>query len=141
MFRQASAAFCEQDHLSWPARAELHLGVLLNYKLREHSREPLVAILEGIWMPAHEGGQLSPTEIARRVNAILRSRGVTDSYNAREIGWKLRDLGLYTSKNGRGKILKLTDEVGARVHRLALDFRTAVTCGAGMSPLCGARSG
>jgi len=92
----------------------------------ERSRDPLRVIVESVWMPSHEVAAMSPTEVARRVNGILRSRGIADEYNAWEIGRRLNHLGLKTRSNGKGKVLKFNDETRGRIHKLAREFELAL---------------
>ena len=99
-----------------------HLEAQDEQTREQRLRNPTVVIVEAVWGPAHNGTPVSVTEVARRVNAILRYRDVTDVYSPREIGWKLRQLQLPTSSNGRCKIVKFTDEIRRRVHRLAHEF-------------------
>jgi len=86
------------------------------------SCDPRVAILEVIWGPSHDQDEMSVGEITKRVNAILRSRGVTDEYNVREIGWKLSHLGLRTSSNGKRKGLRFASETRCGLHRSTREF-------------------
>jgi hypothetical protein len=84
--------------------------------------DPRVAILEAVWTPAHEGKEISTARIAERVNALLRNRGESQVYNAREIGRKLRSLGLPRLSNGSNKVLRFSREICQRIHRLAAQF-------------------
>jgi hypothetical protein len=93
---------------------------------QQRALDPLVAILEAIWGPSHEARSLSVTEITKRVNALLRSRGGTYDFNAREIGWRLRNLDLDRRNNGRAKVLQFTPEIRARVHRLVRQVEVRV---------------
>ena len=88
----------------------------------QRSRDPRVAILEAIWTPSHQQDQMSVAEIAKRVNAILLSRGLNHEYNVKEIGWKLHNLGLSTSRTGKGKELRFA-ESHAEIHYAARQFR------------------
>jgi hypothetical protein len=89
----------------------------------ERSRNPLVAIVEAIWTPSHEVDELSVTEITKRVNAILQSRGFNQEFNVREMGWKLRHLHLRTTSDGKRKILRFTAETRYGIHRCVRDLR------------------
>jgi hypothetical protein len=82
----------------------------------QRSCDPEVAILEAIWTPSHEREEMAVGEIAKRANAILRSRGVTHEYSVREIGWKLRALSMHTTSNGRHKVLRFSVAVRTRLH-------------------------
>jgi len=59
-------------------------------KIRD--RNPKVAIQRAIWSPSHNEKEMSVTDIATRVTAIIRSLGGNDEFNARQIGWQLRGL-------------------------------------------------
>ena len=61
----------------------------------------------------------------RRVtpDAILRNRGANQEYNVREMGWKLRNLGLCTSSNGKSKVLRFSDDIRWGIHRCIREFR------------------
>ena len=80
------------------------------------------AIIEVIWAPLHEREEMPISRIADLANALLRSRGETLEYSAEEIGWKLRNLGLYRHRNGSGKILRPSRENILVVHQLARRF-------------------
>ena len=80
------------------------------------------AIIEVIWAPLHEREEMPISRIADLANALLRSRGETLEYRAEEIGWKLRNLGLYRRRNGSGKILRPSRENILVVHQLARRF-------------------
>jgi len=43
-------------------------------------------------------------------------------YNSREIGWKLRNLGLLSRHSGTRKTLRFSRDVRRRIHRLAAQF-------------------
>jgi hypothetical protein len=95
--------------------------------LSQRSRDPSFATLEAIWVSSHQQDELSAGEITNRVNAILRSRGVNQEFNVREIGWKLRHLGLTTASNGKCKVLKFADGItGSRIHRCVREFQAKV---------------
>jgi len=88
----------------------------------QRSCDPRVAILEAIWTPSRQQDQMSVAEIAKRVNAILHSRGLNHEYSVKEIGWKLRNLGLFTSRTGKGKELRFAEKRG-EIHYAARQFR------------------
>jgi hypothetical protein len=79
--------------------------------------DPWMAILQAIWTPSHEQREMSVGEITDRVNALLQSLGDIYEYNSKEIGWKLRNLQLSTSSNGKRKILRFSDENRRRIHQ------------------------
>jgi hypothetical protein len=78
--------------------------------------------VEGVWGPAHKPGKMSTSEVTERVNAILNSRGEICQYNAWEIGWLLRKLGLHTRRNRDNKVLQFSSEIRQRMHQLAQEF-------------------
>jgi hypothetical protein len=91
--------------------------------MAQRSRDPRVATLEAVWTPSHEQDDLSTGEITKRVNATLWSRGANQDYNVKEIGWKLRHLGLFTSSNGKCKVLRFSGDVRWRIHQCVREFR------------------
>jgi hypothetical protein len=97
---------------------ESHQEDLLTWR----SRDPKVAIVEGVWVPAHKPGKMSPSEVTERVNAILNSSDEICQYIAREIGWLLIKLGLHTRRNRDNKVLQFSSEIRQRVHQLAQEF-------------------
>jgi len=86
------------------------------------SLDPRVAIVEVLWKPAHEAREISSSEVTERVNAILLARGEFYEYNSREVGWKLRQLGLSRHSTGECKVLQFTSEIRRRIHQLAREF-------------------
>jgi hypothetical protein len=58
-------------------------------------------------------------ELAKDVNALLRSRGEILVYSAEEIGWKLRDLNIPRHSNSSGRQVLLDRNNSQGVHRLA----------------------
>ena len=85
-------------------------------------RDPLVASVEAVWAPSHTTKEMSTDAITKRVNALLGERGETLRYNSKEIGWKLKSLGLLTQHNGKRKALRFTRDVRRQIHRLAEQF-------------------
>jgi hypothetical protein len=83
--------------------------------------DPNVAIIEGLWGPSHESQQIRVSDLTKRVNARLRERGERNFYSEKEIGWKLRQLGIRRRRNGKGMVVK-SSEVRRRVHVLARQF-------------------
>ena len=90
--------------------------------LAKRTHDPKVAIVEAVWTPAHAPGKISTTEITKRVNALLASRGEILHYNSWEIGWILRKLKLHTRRNRENKVLQFSSEIRQRVHQLAQEF-------------------
>ena len=89
----------------------------------QRSRDPRVAILEAIWSPSHDQEEMTVGEITKRVNAILRSRGVNQDHNVRQIGWKLRELGWYRTSNGKCKVLGFSGQIREGIHEYVQEFR------------------
>jgi hypothetical protein len=90
--------------------------------LAERSCDPRVAILEAIWAPSHDQDEITVGEVTKRTNAILRSRGATQDYNVKEIGWKLKNLNFRTSSNGKCKVLAFWT-TRSRIHDQVREFR------------------
>jgi len=90
---------------------------------RIRDRNPRIAVQNAIWDPLHRAREIGVTEIAARVTAIVRSLGGANEYNARQIGWILRNLGLKTASDGRRKVLKFSDVVCSKVHAYVRQFR------------------
>jgi len=76
-------------------------------------------IVEVIWAPLHEKKEIAISRITELANALLRGRGETLEYGAAEIGWKLRNLGIYRHRNGGGMILRPSRDNSVIVHQLA----------------------
>ncbi len=91
--------------------------------MAQRSRDPRVAILEAIWSRSHAEAEMTVSEIMTRVNALLRSRGSNQDYNVREIGWKLRNLSLSTSSNGKCKSLRFSEEARWAIHKQVQQFQ------------------
>jgi hypothetical protein len=53
----------------------------------------------------------------------MRSRGVNQEFNVKEVGWKLRNLNLPTTSNGNCKVLKFSSEVRYHIHKWMLEIR------------------
>ncbi|HEX6505808.1 MAG TPA: hypothetical protein VF011_21405 [Terriglobales bacterium] len=93
-------------------------------EMREcEQRDPYRVILESIWSPSHEAKKISITELTKRVNDILRSRGETSELDSRVVGWKLRNLCLPRERTGDGMHLRFLQEVRHQVHQLASKFQ------------------
>jgi len=91
--------------------------------LASRSLAPEPAIVETIFRPSHDKREISTAEITMRVKLLLHARGEIVEYNSRQIGWKLRKLGLLTDHNGKQKALRFTREKCRRVHVLATQFK------------------
>ena len=84
--------------------------------------DPAVAIVEALWSPLHNEKEFPVKELATRVTALLRSRGEISTYNEKQLGWKLRNLGLNRHNNGKCKVLRIDREMRRRIHHLATQF-------------------
>jgi hypothetical protein len=81
-----------------------------------------VIVVEVLWVPAHKWLKLTATQIAKRVNALLRKRDDPRRYNAYEMGWLLRNLGLRTKRG----IFTSSPEIRQRIHQLAVECNLEV---------------
>jgi hypothetical protein len=90
--------------------------------LARRSLDPHVAVVEALWSAAHTEKEIAVKELTTRVNALLRSRGEISTYNEKQLGWKLGDLGLHRVHNGKGKVLRISREARRRIHELAQQF-------------------
>jgi hypothetical protein len=86
------------------------------------SVDPRAVIIEVIWAPAHAVNPLATSEVQKRVNALLRSRGEKVEYSPNEIGWKLSSLGLRRKRTAKGMILQFSRPLSSQVHQLARQF-------------------
>ncbi|MGH9544339.1 MAG: hypothetical protein ACRD23_03905 [Terriglobales bacterium] len=80
------------------------------------------ALVEVVLSSLHEKKECSVSRLAELTNALLRCRGETLEYSPSEIGWKLRNLGLYRQRNGSGMVFRLSRENSQLVHQLARSF-------------------
>jgi hypothetical protein len=86
-----------------------------------------MAILEAIWAPSHEDKEIAVSRITELTNALLRCRGEVLEYSAAEIGWKLRNLGLYRHRKGSGMVLRFSHEYSLIVHQLMHRFALSLS--------------
>ena len=79
------------------------------------------AIVEVLWGIIHgrKQGAVRVDELAKFVDALLRSRGETLTYSAEEIGWKLRNLNIPRHSSSSGRQVLLGRRTSQLVHRLA----------------------
>jgi hypothetical protein len=84
--------------------------------------DPMAVIIEVIWIPAHQQDAIAMLELQKRVNTLLAVRGETTELSVREVGWKLRDLGLPRRRTAKGMSLRFSRELRARIHELAGQF-------------------
>jgi hypothetical protein len=81
-----------------------------------------VVVVEVLWAPSHEAEEVTVSQITDLTNTLLRCRGETLEYSAEEIGWKLKNLGLYRHRNGSGMVLRFSRENRLRIHQVAEHF-------------------
>lgn len=81
-----------------------------------------VAVIEAIWAPSHEAREISVSKVTELTNALLRCRGETLVYRATEMGWRLKNLGIYRHRNGKGMVLRFSQQMRVRVHQLAQEL-------------------
>lgn len=86
-------------------------------------RDPRVAVVEALWAPAHGPGKMRVSEIASRVNAILRNRGEIREYSDCDLGWMLKKMNLPTHRERSGQVVRSCWEVRRRLHQLACEFQ------------------
>jgi hypothetical protein len=79
-------------------------------------------IIEGLWAPSHKSPQLPVSDLTKRVNTNLRSRGERNFYSEKEVGWKLKQLDIPRFRNGKGMVVRFTSEVRRRVHFFVREF-------------------
>jgi hypothetical protein len=87
--------------------------------------DPNCAVIEAVLARCHLGQSDSVYvgQIAHDVEVILTGRGENFHVNARDVGERLRMLGLFTEpRDSKGFRLALTAEVRGRIHELARDF-------------------
>ena len=85
-------------------------------------RNPHRAVIEALWSPSHTEKEISMKELSKRVNALLRSRNETIEFDLRDIGWKMRQLGLPRQRNRDGMFVQLSRDLCRQVHQLARNF-------------------
>jgi len=82
------------------------------------------AIVEILWAITHERKQreVQVDELAKYVNALLRSRGETLMYSAEEIGWRLKTLNIPRHSSSAGRQILLERGTSRSVHGLARSY-------------------
>jgi len=88
--------------------------------------EPEFTIIEALMLRMHEKDQQSilSGELADVVNVLFKQRGESLTISPESVGRKLSNLELHTEVLGSaGKGLKFTNDVRARVHALAREYR------------------
>jgi hypothetical protein len=84
--------------------------------------DPEVALVEVLWTPAHQEKEISTSEVTKRRNALLCSRGECLTHNAWQVGWTLARLGLRRRDNGHNRVLRFSREMRRQIHQLAARF-------------------
>jgi hypothetical protein len=97
----------------------------------QRSCDVTYAIFEILWGTIHERKQkaLRVDELAKLVNALLRSRGETLSYSPEEIGWKLRDMNIARHNSSGGRQVLLGRDTCQSLERLARTYPVISTEG------------
>ena len=82
------------------------------------------AIVEVVLRLIHHRKQreIRVSELTKKVNALLRSRGERLEYQPEEIGWKLRELDVPRHSNSSGRQVLLGKNTSERVHNLARTY-------------------
>jgi hypothetical protein len=101
-------------------------------KLAQGGCDIHLAIIEVTWAPSHADREIGLTRVTELVNALLRCRGEILEYSTAEIGWKLRSFGFHRHRNGRGMVLRFSQENRVLLHqlaaRLSLNLRPVADC-------------
>lgn len=87
--------------------------------LAQRGCDPNRAILEVIWAPSHESKEIGISRVTELTNTLLRNRGENLEYSSLEVGWKVRNLGFCRHRNGKGMVLRFSQEHCLLVHQLA----------------------
>jgi hypothetical protein len=117
--RTLAACFPEDPEL---ARDAVELLRPQDEELRgRRSCDVNIVIVEILWGMIHDGKQreVRVDALAKDVSALLRSRGETLTYNAEDIGWKLRGLNIPRHSSSSGRQVLLGRDTSQSVHRLA----------------------
>jgi hypothetical protein len=78
----------------------------------------IIEILVGV-IHNRKQSEIQVSELTKKVNSLLRSRGENLEYRPEEIGWKLRDLDVPRHSNSSGRQVLLGKNTSERVHNLA----------------------
>lgn len=78
-------------------------------------------VLEAVLHHIHKelGARVTVGEIAQTAMAILKGRGDSSTHGPREVGEKLRDLGLVAKRRSDGYAITLDEAASRKVHQLA----------------------
>ena len=104
----------------------------------EQLLEPTYAVVEVLLAVCHQSiPRLQVSEVAGRVNALLRTRGEIKEYSSVEIGKMLAGLGINRTRKGAGMYIEFDTLTQRRLHRLARSFGVEMKA-PGCSECCGA---
>jgi hypothetical protein len=78
-----------------------------------------VAVIEVLWPLCHEISEIGVGQLTGLTNTLLRDRRETLEFSAEEIGWCLRNLGLYRHRSADGMFLRFSREQITRIHQAA----------------------
>jgi hypothetical protein len=96
-------------------------------------------VAEALLVLCHEpaADRVHVGEVSKLVNGIRRGRGDSILSQAREVGAKLRALGLFSQRDAKGYCFRLSTEAKRKVHQFALDLDVpAIRQGFAGCPLC-----
>jgi len=110
---------CVQDEPEIVATISPFLEAQEREILEQQGRDPYRAIIESIWSPSHTSKEIPISDLTKRVNAILLSRGEVIELDSRVVGWKLTHLRLPRDRDGKGKLLRFSRDVRRRLHEFA----------------------
>jgi hypothetical protein len=80
-----------------------------------------------IWSPLHDSKEIAVSRITELTNALLRCRGEVLEYSVVEVGWRLKNLGLYRHRNAAGMVLRFSHEHCLIVHQLTKRFALSLS--------------
>lgn len=93
------------------------------------SRDVNCVIVEILWATIHKGKQreVQVDELAKDVNALLRSRGETLVYSPEQIGWRMKRLNIPRHSSSSGRQILLDQDTARSIHRLARAYPSPST--------------
>ena len=95
-------------------------------------RDVNCVVVEILWGLLHHQTQkaVRVEELAKDVNALLRSRGEILIYSPEELGWTLRRLGVSRHTSREGRQVLLSGDTSRTVHQAALRYSLVLSQGA-----------
>ena len=117
--RALASCFPEDSEL---ARDTMQLLRLQDDEIRaQRFLDVTCIIVEILWGQIHsrEQKQVRVENLAKDVNALLRSRGEIVEYSAEEVGWRLKRLSIPRHADTSGRQVLLDRDTSRRVHRWA----------------------